>query len=155
MNNGELYAKRILALEKEIRELKTAHYKTATTISTMESTSTINFSLGLFGDQMWQEVWSTKRAIITLTTEGGEDMISACYLVGVTPNNLNMRYVYLRRIDSNPGQVKYEALVYSQNYDDYDTLSGGGSVNLSYTIKAIGSSKFSISIQYKNLEGGS
>ena len=152
MDNGERFAKRIGDLEREIRELKTAHYKTATTISTTTKTQNLSFLLKIYNE--W-EVWSSKRAIITISTTDGSNMVSACYVDGITPSNLNMRYPYVNRLSSGDGEVKFEVLVYSQNSNDFNTLSGGGTVNLNYTVQIVGSSNFTVSVTYKNTESGS
>lgn len=151
MDNGERYAKRITDLEREIRELKTAHYKTATTISTMTETMLLSFDLKLYD----YEIWSDKRAIITLTTTDGSNMISACYLNVKVPSSLNDRFWYINRLSSGDGEAKFEVLVYSQNNDDWTTLFNGGSVTVVSNVQVVGSSEFTYSIEYKNVEGGS
>ena len=153
MDSAKLYDKRINNLMSEIRNLKTAHFKTATTINTMELNKTVNFSLTL--DSLSGQVFSTQRAIITMTSEDGSNMISACYLNGITPSNIDDRYVFVKRISSDDGQRKYEVVVFSQNADDWNTLWGGGSVNLSYSLRLVGSSKFTASVSYRNILGGS
>lgn len=153
MNDGALIDQQIKYLQSEITSLKTAHVKTATTISTMELSKSINLSLML--DPVTTEIFSSQRAIVTMTSSNSTNFISACYLDGVTPSNLNSRFVYVNRISSANGQGKYEVVVYSQNPDDYTILSGGGSVNLTYNLKLIGSSKFTASVDYRNITGGS
>ena len=150
MDNGERYAKRITDLEREIRELKTAHYKTATTISTMTKTQLLSFDLKLYD----YEIWSNKRAIITLTTTDGSNMISACY-VNVKPTSLDDRYYYVNRLSSGDGEAKFEVLVYSVNNTDWTTLFNGGSVDIFVNAQMVGSSDFTYSVEYKNIEGGS
>lgn len=146
------FEEKIKHLERELRYLKTAHIKTATTINTMSANISTNFTLYMPDEYT---ILSNKRAIITLTTGDGTDMISACYIVGINPDNYNQRYPFLRRIDSTTGQVRYELVVVSQNPDDYTTLSGGGTVNLSYTVQAVGSSQFSATVEYNDIFGGS
>lgn len=153
MINSELFYRRLNSLKREIRYLKTAHFKTATTINTMTLNQNLNFSLTL--DGLSGNIFSTRRAIITLNIDDGSEMVSSCYLNGITPSNLNNRFVFIKRIASDAGQVKYDVAVFSQNADDYDTLAGGGSVNLTYNIQAVGSSKFSLSVEYHNILGGS
>lgn len=152
MINGEIFAMKIKALEKELRDLKTTHIKTATTINTMEQSTSASFTLTM--PDPYTMVGS-KRAIITLTTADGTDMISACYIDGLTPANLNDRYPYIYRLSAPTGQCKYEIVVVSQNANDYQTISGGGTVNLSYNVKLVGSSQFTTSVEYKNILGGS
>jgi len=152
MNPEQLYDRRIKDLEKEVRNLKTGYFKTATTINTMTENQTLNFSLSLNPNA---EIFSTQRAIITLDILDDSNMISACYLTGVNPKNLNNRFAFVKRLQSNNNQVKYEVLVYSQNPDDYETLAGGGSVNLTYTVQLVGSSRFTSSVNYRSITGGS
>lgn len=154
MKNEELYDRKILDLEREIRELKTAHYKTATTISTITKTTSVSFTLA-FLDMLTMQIWSTKRAIITVTTTDSSNMISACYLKGVTASNLNNRFAYVKRLASTDGQVRFEVYVYSVNNDDFNTLYNGGTVNLSYTLEIIGSSDFTTSVSYRDIKEGS
>lgn len=152
MNGANLYDKMRNDLKREMRDLKTAHFKTATTIQTMTATQSLSFSLQLNPNY---EIFSSTRAIITLTTSDQTEMVSACYLQGVTPDNLNYRYPFVKRLSSPAGTVKYEVIVYSQNESDYNTLVGGGSVNVNYTVQLVGSSKFTVSVAYRPILGGS
>ncbi len=154
MNEGQLYDERIKNLEREVRQLKTSHFKTATKISTISKTIGITFSLYL--DTNTFEIYGDKRAIITLTTSDNSDMISACYVNGLNPTMINNnRFLKVQRIVSDSGKVKYEVIIISYNSDDYNTLSGGGSVNLNYTLTLVGSSNFTASVSYRNFFGGS
>lgn len=148
---GNLFDKRIKDLEKEIRNLKTAHFKTSTTINTMQKNASINLSLVLDND-----IHSSNRAIITLKTKDNSEMISACYI-----NNLDIpeiedgRFITVQRIDSNVGEIKYEIIVMSLSYNDFVILDGGGSIDLSYDLTLIGSSEFNVSVYYRSFFGGS
>lgn len=153
MNDAALLDEKIKYFRQELTNLKTAHVKTATTISTMEALGTVNFALTL--DTLSGQVYSTQRAIITLNSANSTNFVSACYLDGATPTNLDNRLVFVERLDSGSAQCRFGVVVFSMNYNDYVTLSGGGSVNLSYNIKLVGSSKFSTSISYKAIDGGS
>lgn len=152
MNGRDLYDEKIKNLEKEIRSLKTTYFKTATTINTMTKNNTVNFSLTL--DSLSGNIFSTKRAIITLNSSDGSNMISACYLYNMTPSGLDDRFIQIQRLQANAGSIRFGVAVFSQNYNDWVTLSNGGSVNLSYTIRTVGSSKFTTSVTYKNIDGG-
>lgn len=152
MSPDLLYDKKLKDLEREITNLKTAHFKTATTINTMTLTQTLNFSLTL--DPMTHEIYSTQRAVITLTTSDNTDMISSCYLSNITPSNIDDRFIQIQRLKPDAGAVRFGVAVFSQNINDYNTLSGGGSVDLSYTVQLVGSSKFTISVTYKSINGG-
>lgn len=153
MNGAQEFDEQINYLKGEITELKTAHIKTATKISTMELNTNVSFSLTL--DQLSGQMFSTERAIITMTSSNSTNMISACYLDGATPTNLDSRLVFINRINSDSGKTKFEVVVFSENENDYNTLIGGGSVNLTYTVKLLGSSKFALSVEYRSITGGS
>ena len=105
-------------------------------------------------DPLSYNVISTQRAIIALITNNNTNMLSACYLVGATPTSLDMRTVQIQRLKPTNGIIRFGIAVFSQNPNDYTTLGGGGSVNLSYTIQAVGSSNFSLSVSYKSITGG-
>lgn len=152
MNPENLYDKRIKELEKEIRNLKTTYFKTATTINTMTRTQSLSFSLTL--EPLSGNIFSTKRAVITLTTTDNSDMISSCFLSNITPSNINDRFIQIQRLQSTTGKIRFGVAVFSQNYDDWVTLNGGGSVNLNYTVQLVGSSEFGVSVVYKNIDGG-
>lgn len=150
----DLYNKRINALKAEIRYLKTAHFKTATKISTMTATIPITFSLYLNNNT--GDIYGDKRAIITLETLDNSEMISSCYVNNLTPSFINdNRYLSVNRITSDIGEIKYEVIVISQNYDDFVELSNGGSINLNFTLTLVGSSRFTPSVVYRNFFGGS
>ena len=152
MDGKKLYDEKIKSLDREIRSLKTTYFKTATTINTMTKNDTVSFSLTL--DNLSGNIFSTKRAIVTLTTSDASNMISACYLYNMTPSGLDDRFVQIQRLQPTSGSVRFGIAVFSLNYNDWVTLSNGGSVNLSYTIRTVGSSKFTTSITYKNIDGG-
>lgn len=148
MNGEQLYAEKINAIEREITTLKTAQTKSAATIVMATDTVNLNFTL-----RDVNTMASDKRAIITLTTDNGEDMISSCYLVGITPSNYNNRYCFIDRGQPSMSESVFEVYVYSANSDDWQTLEDGGTVNLSYTVQLIGSSAFTTSVEYKNIDG--
>lgn len=139
--------------QREIRNLKTAHVKTATTIATLEKKAAVTLPLHLFGNagQYW-EIISNKKAVFTLTSTDGTDMISALYVDGLTPQNFNDRYVFVRRRASTSGSVIYEMYAYSYNTNDFNTLAGGGSINLNYNITAVGSSDYTLSVVYEDFD---
>ena len=144
---------RLNYIQKEIKNLKTARFKTASTISTMTTNNSVTLPLKLFGNPMsYYEIISSKKAIVTLTTLDGTNMISALYLDGITPSNTNNRYIFINRVASSAGQAKFEIYVFSQNTNDFNTLSGGGSVSVSYNIQGVGSSRFSMSISYEDFD---
>lgn len=153
MKIADVLWERIKNIEKEIKNLKTARFKTAATISTMTQDNTITLPLKLFGDPLYYyEIISSKRAVVTLTTTDNTDMISALYLKGVTPSNLNNRYIFVHKLNSTAGKARFAIYVYSQNENDYNTLAGGGSVNVSYNIQGVGSSQFTMSINYEDFD---
>lgn len=152
MNDAALLDEKIKYFRRELTNLKTSHIKTATTISTMEATGAVNFSLTL--DSLSGQVYSTQRAVITLNSSNSTNFVSACYLDGATPTNLNRRLVYVERLDAGAAQCRFGIAVFSTNPDDYTTLAGGGSVDLTYNFKVVGSSKFSTTISYKAINGG-
>ncbi len=149
---GDILYKKIKDLEAKVRYLKTTHFKTATTISTLSKDVGVNFSLTL--ESLSGSIYSTKRAVISLTTTDGSDMVSACYLKGATPTSIDDRQLEILRLQPQDGVIRYGVAVTSGNADDYDTLSGGGLVNLSYTIELVGTSNFNVSVEYKNINGG-
>lgn len=152
MNDQTLLDERIKNIERELLNLKTTHFKTATTISTMTQNNTLDFSLML--DSLSTNVFSSQRAIITMTTVDGTDMLSACYLVGMNPTNLDSRTIQVQRLQSGAGVVRFGIAVFSQNPNDFNTLSQGGTVQLSYTIQSVGTSQFTTSISYVSITGG-
>lgn len=151
MNNGELLYERLKELKAEVRNLKTAHFKTATTISTTTRTVTVNFSLML--ERLSGNVFSTKRAVISMTTEDNTEMVSACYLAGMNPGNINGRFIEILRMQPQAGVIRFGVAVTTGNQSDWETLSQGGTVNLSYDIQLVGSSRFQTSVEYQNIEG--
>lgn len=150
MNIADVFWNKIKWIDKEITALKTARFKTASTIATVDAVGGITLPLKLFGDPLYYyEIASSLRAIITLRTLDNTNMISALYLDGVTPSNVDNRYIFVKRLSSGAGEARFGIYVYSQNQSDYNTLAGGGSVSVSYNIRAVGSSRFSVAITYE------
>lgn len=142
---------RINKIGREIKNLKTARFKTASSFSTMTQNNSVTLPLKIFGNpSSYYEIISSKRAIITLVTADNTNMLSALYLSGITPSNTDNRYIFINRLASSAGQSKFELYVYSQNTNDFNTLSGGGSVNVSYNIQGVGTSQFTMSIEYED-----
>lgn len=152
MIDGKLFYDRLKKLESEMRLLKTAHIKTATTISTLSKTTGINFNLVL--DDLTGTVFSDKRAIITATTTDGTDMISACYLDGMTVALLDERNIKIERLKASDGMVKFGVVVVNGNAQDWNTLWSGGTVRLNYNIMVVGSSNFNLNVRYADFDGG-
>ena len=152
MNDAALLDQKLKYFRQELTNLKTSHIKTATTISTMEATTSVNFSLTL--DNISGQVYSTQRAVITLNSLNSTNFVSACYLDGATPTNLDSRMVYVERLNAGAAECRFGIAVFSNNPSDYTTLAGGGSVNLTYNIRLVGSSKFSTTVTYKSINGG-
>lgn len=152
MNQGDLYDKRIKELEREIIALKTSYVKTATTIAIATKTTTVSFSLTL--DTLSGNVYGDQRAIVTLTTNNETEMISACYIANMTPDTFDDRIVDIVRLDSDENTARFGVAVFSQSYEDWQTLYNGGSVSVSYTLQLVGSSNFSVSVSYNSITGG-
>lgn len=149
---GKILYEKLKSLRNEVRNLKTAHIKTASTISTMTQAVTVNFSLQL--DDLSGQIFSTQRAVITLTSADGTEMVSACYLQGITPSNIDDRYIEINTLQPQGGKARYGVAVTVGNFNDYQTLVGGGTVNLSYTLQLVGTSRFTASVSYRPLNGG-
>lgn len=151
MKIADLLWERIKNIGREIEALKTARFKTATTISTMTVNGSVNLPLKLVGPTRY-DIISSKQAIITLTTADNTNMVSALYLRNITPSTVNDRYIFIDRLASDAGQAKFAMYVYSHNEDDFNTLSGGGSITLNYGVQGVGSSRFTISITYEDFD---
>lgn len=142
---------KIKYFEREIHNLKTAHVKTSTTIATLEKITSIELSLRLYGSAAsYWEINSSKKAVVTLTSTDGTDMINALYVDGITADNFNDRYIFVRRRASTAGKSIFEIYVYSYNTNDRDILEGGGSVVLNYNLTAVGSSNYNLSVTYED-----
>lgn len=152
MSPDLLYDKKLKNIQKEIRNLKTTYFKTATTINTTTKTQSLSFSLTL--EPLSGNVYSTQRAIITLTTDDNTNMISSCFLSNITPSNIDSRFIQIQRLKPSNGEVRFGIAVFSQNLNDYIDLVEGRSVNLNYTVQLVGSSNFSKSVTYKSIDGG-
>lgn len=150
-NTVDKLSEKIIHIGEELKNLKTAHVKTATTLATTAKETRLSFSLVLHSwGGLYSEIFSSKRAHVTLTTTDGTDMMSELYLKGVTPANINRRNIFVRRCAGSAHNALYEVWVYSQNPDDYDVLSGGGTINLEYTVQGVGTSNFNISVRYED-----
>lgn len=153
MKSSNILWDKLKTIEREIYALKTAHFKTATTITTTDVDSTVTLPLKLFGTPgLYYEVISSKRAIVTLESTDGSNMLSALYLKAVTPSNVNNRRIFVKREAGDVGKAKFAIYIYSQNSDDYDTLAGGGAVDLTYAIQGVCSSKFTINVTYEDFD---
>lgn len=153
MNMLEVFTGRLNALKAEVRNLKTAHFKTSTALAVASQNSQVSFALKAYGTYAIS-VMSEKKAIVTLTTADGTNMVSAVYLKGATPSNLNRRRVFVDRLNSSAGQARFAIWVYSQNPDDFTALSGGGQIDVSYAIECVGTSRFNVSIEYVDYDKG-
>lgn len=149
---GKLLYDRLKKLESELRYIKTSHIKTATTIATTYRTVRVNFSLTMadFGGV----TYSTKNAIIEATTTDGSDMVCACYIDGLTPAVLDNRRLMMDNLVADQGKRSFRLAVMAGNSQDYDTLYNGGYVDLSYTVRVVGTSEFNLNVRYVDIDGG-
>lgn len=144
MNGAEQFDAKIEYLEKELTALKTGTVKSSALIATTEKTATISFTMkGLEPVPYVQTGGGRQNAIITLSGEG--NFTSAVYIDGVG-TNYGDRVVDIARLNNN----RYRATLYSSRQSDIDSLNNGGSPTASYTIRAVATSDFSISVGYEN-----
>lgn len=143
---GKLLYDKLKKLESELRLLKTAHIKTATTISTTYRTAVVKFSLTKadYGGN----TYSTQDAIIEATTQNGDDMVCACYIDGLTPAVLDDRLLMMDGLAAEAGKRSFRLTVLSGNAQDYNILSGGGEVNITYVVRVVGTSEFNLTVRY-------
>lgn len=153
MNSGDLMWEKLHYLKNELTNLKTATVKTASRIATTSASLSLHFSLAI--EPLSTSMDSTKRAIITMQSTDGTDMLVACYASGITPANLDQRFLFIQKAarSSVDGVATFEVAVNSQNPNDFNTLSQGGSVELDYNIVVVGTSKFNASVSYIDVLG--
>lgn len=151
----DIFNQKIHYLKTEITNLKTAHFKTATSLATMSVDSSISLQLKLYGNPMtYYEMITEKKAIITMTTLDNTEMIGSVYLKGMTPSTINDRRIFCEKLSSTNGQLRFAVYAYSQNESDYNTLSGGGQIFLEYNIECVGTSRFVVNISYEDFYKG-
>lgn len=150
MISSNIFWQKIKDMKREICYLKTAHYKTATNITTATQNVNINFTLML--NTMSGEVYSTQRAVVIATSTSG-NMVSACYL-NSNPTYIDHRFVEIMRLSPKTGKSRFGVAVTAGNSDDYEKLYNGETVNLEYTIQIVGTSNFNISVSYQDIDGG-
>lgn len=153
MITGKLLYDKLKKLESELRLLKTAHIKTATTISTTSRTIGVEFSLTL--DLLSGSVYGTKNAILEATTVDGSDMVCSCYVDNLTPGLMDNRRISVDTLAPKPGKRGFRIAVIAGNAQDWQTLAGGGEVSINYTIRVVGTSEFNLSVKYNDIDEGS
>lgn len=140
---------RIKRIQNEITLLKTSKDKSALTLKTKERTSSVALPLKL--DTYGYSVYSSKKAIITLTGADSTNFLSSLTL---NTTSVSDRTYALYRRDSNAGVVQYVLLISLGNQSDYYTLSGGGSVTVNMGINVRATTDFAMTVAYEENDLG-
>lgn len=137
----------ITAMSAEIAALKQEREKSANVLQTSTSSYSLTFNLEIAG-MMVPYVRSDKMAIIDIDAGGNNPLIGITFDV----NGLNNRTIRSVPIyDNGTGHIGYMVYILSNNNDDMDTLSGGGTVTLSYDVNISTTAEITTTITYEDL----
>lgn len=146
------FSREMNAMANEILALKQFKAKTASQLTTVETSLTLNFNLELLDRWGYTEVRSDKYAIIEISPNSTNVPLASLYFdvtdfKGRSP-------VVDKRVDNSTGAVQY--LVHIYDFDlsannDLSTLEGGGSVALSYNTVLTTTDSVEVTVSYEDL----
>lgn len=149
----EPFTARVKKMTEEVRDLKTCPIKTATQLATKKKSINISMPMTVHPGTSPSYAYSYKRAYITATSSDGSNMLTSCTLQDnagdVEDHNLLGRAVSIFSVECGSAAT-YSAVVYSRNYNDIQTITGGGTLVLNYTIDFICTSDFMLSVRYED-----
>lgn len=149
----EPFTEKVRKMIQEVRDLKTCPIKTATQLATEKKSIDISMPMTVHPGGSPSYAYSSKRAFITATSSDGSNMITSCTVQNnagdVQNHNLLLRSISIFPVECGD-TATYSAVVYSRNYNDIQTLVGGGSVTLNYTIDFICTSSVTLSVRYED-----
>jgi len=149
----EPFTARIKKMTEEVRDLKTCPIKTATQLATKKKSINIVMDMTVFPHPPYTYAFSVKKAFITATSNDGSNMITSCTVQDnagdVSGHNLAGRSISIFSVECG-STATYSAVVFSTNNNDIQTIVGGGTVTLNYTIDFICTSDFTLSIRYED-----
>lgn len=151
----EPFTAKVKKIIEEVRDLKTCPIKTATQMATKKSSINISMPMTVHPGVSPAYAYSSKRAFITATSTDGTNMLTSCTVQDnagdVQSHNLLGRSVTIFPVEC--GSVgTHSAIVYSRNPNDIQTLVGGGTLTLNYTLDFICTSDFTLSIRYEDFD---
>lgn len=145
MTTAATFSKEILDLRNEILAIKTAHYKTASSLAT--KSQSVAFSIPLTIEEATGEVIGTRQAVVTAITTDGFNMLSALSLGTTTMNGRTISVI--RRL-ANTGVSRFVVAVAAGNDNDFTTIANGGAVTVTLTITVTGTSDFTLTTAYES-----
>lgn len=144
------FAEEIKYIEDEINNLKTSYLKVASEVKVITDTVDVQFSLEHIPHYPYAT--STKIAEVAVTTTDGNNAL--CTLTLDATGDAAGYDLSGRTITNSPrsrGSVNtFDVYVTSANSDDIDTLDGGGSITLNYTMTVTCSSAFTTEVTYRD-----
>lgn len=139
------FAQEMKEIRREVMAQKALKQKAIMNFGVKSQSKTITLTMNQNGYVTGLNVMSDKYAEIIATSTGGKNMLGTCTLRSSDDRTLD-----LRRLITNQGQLGWSLIIIDGNASDWQTVQGGGSVTVSYTIDIRTTSNCTIEINYKD-----
>lgn len=136
-------------LRSEITMLKTTKVKSSSTLKTKSTSTSLTFNLKIDGGGA--SVYSDKRAVLTLQSDGENNFLSSLTL---DLQSVDGRTYSLSRRVTSSGAAQFVLFIATGNFNDWQTIYSGGSVtvNLGATVNA--TADFALNVTYEDNDLG-
>ena len=132
-------------IRREVMAQKELKEKAIMNFAVKSQSKTVTLTMNQNGYVTGLNVMSDKYAEIIATSTDGKNMIGTCTLRSSDDRSLD-----LRRLITNQGQLGWSLIIIDGNDSDWQTVTGGGSVSVTYTIDIRTSSNCNVIINYKD-----
>lgn len=139
------FAQNMKEIRREVMAQKELKEKAIMNFAVKSQSKTVTLTMNRNGYVTGLNVMSDKYAEIIATSTDGKNMIGTCTLRSSDDRSLD-----LRRLITDQGQLGWSLIIIDGNDSDWQTVPGGGSVSVTYTIDIRTSSNCNVTINYKD-----
>lgn len=143
-----LFDKEMTAMSNEILALKREKERSSLNLETVVTRVPLTFDLELYSNWGLVGVRSDKMAQVTIDAGDNNPLIGVEYEI----EELSSRMIRdVATYDSGNDEIGRMVYLFSYNQSDLDTLTQGGSVQLSYTMVITSTTNVNVNVEYEDL----
>lgn len=141
----DYFAQEMKEIRREVLAQKALKEKAIMNFGVKSQSKTVTLTMNQNGYVTGLNVMSDKYAEIIATSADGKNMLGTCTL-----RSSDDRQLDLRRLLTDSGKLGWSLIIIDGNSSDWSTVTGGGSVTVSYIIDIRTTSNCTITINYKD-----
>lgn len=140
-----LFIQEMKDIRRELNALKIAKEKAAMNFRVKAQQRNVTLTMNANGYVTGLNVMSDKYAKIIATSKNGKNMLGSCTLKEGDGRTLD-----LKRLESGTGKLGWYFMIMDGTESDWETVTGGGSVTVTYTLDIQTTSDCDITISYED-----